>query len=556
LLSILQSRPDLISALLPGMWKDAQQSEDAVLEMPSKAEVDSAIDALHARMTMKSQPRLKFCIFIDGLDEYSGNFRDGIEFIQTLARISNIKVLISSRPIPACVDAFSRSKKLQLQDLTRSDIGEYVQATLGNHEHMKFLSDADEASAAGIRQDIVNKASGVFLWVILACRSVLEGLAACDFISELRNRVDDLPPELEDLFSHMLGKGDPRYQAQGAQLLRICYENQLSKATKQVTTLGLALADEKGFKTIHFVDCENIRRDDARRKCKIFEGRLRSRCCGLLEVQRSHQTGHRDYCWCNPRQGKHDIMLDSTVGFMHRTVYEFMRGKMDGGLQCLDVPARTFDAQLVLAWILLHMVRMSKRLFQNKQGQLDEAMRAFLAVSVRADEELKDGIIPIFRAFGQEIERLASQVEGATSFLSKYWDFKASETAPDFRDHLHISYLFAARAGLPHYIRTYTPDEDINVALRQVARVTRYVLEKTYLKSMDIGNLAQFELAEDYLVSIKTSLEANVLQRGATRIKRPRKQVEGPSIKRARVAKDTNLSRWVDDLLGEDLKVK
>jgi hypothetical protein len=51
---------------------------------------------------------------------------------------------------------------------------------------------------------------------VLACRSVLDGFAAYDSIKELSQRINELPPELEQLFQHMLRGVEPRYYQQTA----------------------------------------------------------------------------------------------------------------------------------------------------------------------------------------------------------------------------------------------------------------------------------------------------------------------------------------------------
>lgn len=111
-----------------------------------------------------------------------------------------------------------------LQDLTRKDITTYVDDTIGTHPYFQELRASDPGGVEQILQDLVWKASGVFLWVVLACRFLLEGFAAFDYLDELRCRLDELPPDLESLFIHMLGRIEPRYQCQAAKLLRTCYQ--------------------------------------------------------------------------------------------------------------------------------------------------------------------------------------------------------------------------------------------------------------------------------------------------------------------------------------------
>ncbi len=52
--------------------------------------------------------------------------------------------------------------------------------------------------------------------MVLACRSLLSGLAAGDRLSELRIRAGELPKELASMFAYMLGKVEERYRVQTA----------------------------------------------------------------------------------------------------------------------------------------------------------------------------------------------------------------------------------------------------------------------------------------------------------------------------------------------------
>ena len=189
---VLNTDPSLIAELLPNMWQEVYNSNRDKVALPSAAEVKQFFRLLSKRRDSSC----RYCFFIDGLDEYSGNYLDATSFVKTLSDSPNIKLVVSSRPISVCVDAFHTRPKLQLQDLTSEDIKIYVHDVLGTHSYMGELLDIDPSETTKMLEDIVSKASGVFLWVVLACRSVLTGFAAFDKVLDLRDRVDQLPLEL------------------------------------------------------------------------------------------------------------------------------------------------------------------------------------------------------------------------------------------------------------------------------------------------------------------------------------------------------------------------
>ena len=425
---VLDADHSLIPRILPTMWREAHNAGKANLELPSPGEIKEAFSKLKSEITKD-----KFCFFIDGLDEYAGNPMSGIAFINSLVSSGNIKVLVSSRPLPACVQAFSSRPKLQLQDLTRDDIKTYVDDTIGSHPHVQDLITMEPQSIKRILEDLVNKASGVFLWVVLACRSLLEGFAAFDSPDELQRRVDELPPELESLFKHMLNKIEPRYQVQAAKLLRICYQRKVypeaephmrsnfesyGPISEGIYTLGLALVDEYELDIRRVPNLRALSLGEKRMKCKMLEARMRSRCCGLLEVHRT--KGRNQRCFCGHismpigrsfRDGIHqyhnakkmDGLVDSMIEFMHRSVFEFLSNPEVWELECLQIPADSFDANGVLSRMNLHLAYVSATDGTEAVDtlQINELTREALLCAKYADEAFSEATPSILYSFSQ-----------------------------------------------------------------------------------------------------------------------------------------------------------
>lgn len=426
LFSILDSDPQLIPDMLPDMWKEACQGGDP--SPPSKAEMATAFQIFHKRQKSgsKASNRLRYCFFIDGLDEYSGNCMDTIDFIGDLAKIPEVKIIVSSRPISSCELAFSTGPKLRLQDLTREDVRSYVKATLEPYLSMETTGtyDDNEERANHIIEDIVKKANGVFLWVILACRSVREGLAAHDFLHEIQRRVDDLPPELELLFRQMLGRQEPRYRAQGAKMLRLCYENKRRTGVDGMPAIGLALTDEFEFQTRLFSNCEHMQLRKIQAKCRSLEGRVRSRCCGLLEIHR-RAGGWRERCWCGcPIYGAqaltHDEHADSTVCFMHRTVYEFLDSFSGKEIECLEIQDESFNFDLILAWISVHLAKLSLKSFPTRHEQMRNCIQNTLDYCRRTPCQHEERLVPVVRHLVNFMNRLIISQDGV-EFIGQHW---------------------------------------------------------------------------------------------------------------------------------------
>ncbi|RSL66493.1 hypothetical protein CEP54_003654 [Fusarium duplospermum] len=334
LYQILSANRDLIPEVLPHMWKEmyntAEKNTEDDIHFPSTAETKHAFEV----MANSTSDVGRFCFLIDGLDEFAGSYMDGIEFLRSLAGNPRMKIIVSSRPIPACVAAFEDVPKLNLQDLNRSDIKSYVEDIIGSHKYMKRLIQRHAEEGREIVRDVIDKSSGVFLWVVLACRKLLSGFADHDRISELRRRVDELPPELEDMFQLMLSKIDKRHQMQTSRLLRLCYtfhNAPWAHADEDLYALGVALVDDYPDTTRLAHALEDEEKQDL---CSELEGRLRSRCGGLLELAAGIK-----FCLCTSPHGRHDPRIDARVVFMHRTVFEFLSNEAVWEFECLRVRA-------------------------------------------------------------------------------------------------------------------------------------------------------------------------------------------------------------------------
>ncbi|KAK0747095.1 hypothetical protein B0T18DRAFT_429933 [Schizothecium vesticola] len=69
----------------------------------------------------------KVCLFIDGLDEFSGDPEAVIAVIKRISHLP-VKICVSSRPWLEFESAFGRGPSLQVQDLTYPDIKHFVKS--------------------------------------------------------------------------------------------------------------------------------------------------------------------------------------------------------------------------------------------------------------------------------------------------------------------------------------------------------------------------------------------------------------------------------------------
>ncbi|KAF2819350.1 hypothetical protein CC86DRAFT_413047 [Ophiobolus disseminans] len=174
---------------LNALQKETQKSSDADTD-PNYIEIKSAFE----RMIEKSR-YLKLAMFIDGIDEFEGDHRDMSLYLRSISS-PRIKLIVSRRPLNACLAAFADCPTLRLQDFTKKDMEAYVHGELSSHRRMVRLSQQFLTKAPQIMVDLVDKAENVFLWVKLVVCLLIEGLEDGDDLAELQARLEALPSDL------------------------------------------------------------------------------------------------------------------------------------------------------------------------------------------------------------------------------------------------------------------------------------------------------------------------------------------------------------------------
>lgn len=155
--------------------------------------------------------------------------------------------------------------------------------------------------------DIVDKASGVFLWVYLVVRSLLEGLRNGDGVGDLQRRLNLIPADLEEYLAHIINNLEPFYLEQATQLFEVAL-----KAHKPLSLLSYSFLHEDDPDFAIEAKVKPWTQTQIDHRLATAKRRLNSRCKGLLDVYKpTNYQGEADH--------RPDI-----VDFLHRTVRDFL----------------------------------------------------------------------------------------------------------------------------------------------------------------------------------------------------------------------------------------
>lgn len=408
LYEIFRKCPKLIPQLCPHVWTQTENLANNASWSNSK--LRSILRALKECVDLPN----RYCFFIDGIDEFNGDHLELCEILIDLARSSNIKLCLASRPWNIFVDIFGNDhmKMIRMEDLTRADILRFTEGQLTSHPrwglHQFRLKDKQY-----IIDSITAKAQGVFLWVFLVTRSLRYGLTNGDTMIELRDRLESLPVDLERFFEHMLEGVDPIYHEKMAASLSIARNAKQPLDSLLYSMYEQEYEDEDYALNMTLAPISEEELDQLRNQC---QRRINARCGGLLEVKRG------------------------SVQFLHRTVRDFLFTKdMDDNLRMKVKPAFSVNLSTLRAFVA--MQKCTPRSITNSpastplsllQESLQYANNAIEDSPIQATELLEDlgslfqpaleggGILPDFRPISEPgIEYMNS----AANFYSDSPDF-------------------------------------------------------------------------------------------------------------------------------------
>jgi hypothetical protein len=275
------------------------------------------------RLTTKKDLRIKFFFAIDGLDEYEGDQNELATWIRNIAS-PYFKIVASSRPWNVFMDVFRGLPRLRVQDLTFKDISAYVEDRLSKNERMYQLMEKDPYNGRALATEIVTKSSGVFLWVMVAVTSLLDGLRNHDRISDLQARLRKLPDDLADLYEVIIRRTDSMYEKHRSRYF-LMIQAVRSICEEAPMTLAFSLADEEDPQLCMTSKIRLMTRGEALDRCEEMERRLAASCAGLLEIDYRQIAELSDYERRRPlcNHDYYRMAYGSKIQFLHRTVKDF-----------------------------------------------------------------------------------------------------------------------------------------------------------------------------------------------------------------------------------------
>lgn len=360
----------------------------------------------------------RFALFIDGLDEFEGGHRRIMDIIMDLVNQSGVKLCVASRPWNVFADAFKQHPTLRMQDLTQGDIANFIQRELTSSQGFQELSSLFSEESEEILLTINAKAEGVFLWVTLVVRSLVEILREDPRLSVIQKTLLGLPTDLEQLYQAIWTSIDPTKVAESSKIFQL------------VMTLDLGLDDRIGEPSCDAVtiwlaceaDIENKKMEylikEAEKNVLVIMTRvLASHTRGILEVS---------------EMGR--------VNFLHRTARDWMQKPDTWKEVCKSSPS-SFDPNLSVVEALVLEMTWRQSTIPSTVFAFSNALARILCYAGRVEDSFTNGLklVEVLDRLDSKLAEVANQLEFPSSFLQ---GARASFEPVEGYSALHWSVMF------------------------------------------------------------------------------------------------------------------
>ncbi|KAK2006326.1 hypothetical protein LZ32DRAFT_570436 [Colletotrichum eremochloae] len=421
---ILQHCPEVIPLVAPPYWEAMSLFNDKFL---SRTEED--LRKMLSLVIAEAQKDHNICLFVDGLDEFSGEPEMLINLFRGIISHSNVKLCVSSRPWLVFEDAFRHRPSLKLEDLTYADIKSFVSERFEGDEGFQRLTVREPIYASGLIENIVQKSSGVFLWVSLVVQSLITGLKYDDRIVDIKKRLDLLPADLESLYGVILESLDPFYFQHAAEYFRL-----MEAFEEPPSALLFSFADEDVTYPIN-IPLKKLTSDEIQVRIETIRRRINSRCKGLLEVAGSVYSGQ-------------------SFQYLHKTVKDYI-GKPEIRAN-VDAVTEEFDCQLRICSANLSYIKSINAGYRENvplNASTGQNAKIFLEAASRIKEQNLPTMIALLDSFDRTLQ--TNDVNGVTFCSLVYGKLFPSfvRVLGKFSEMKHPFLALAARAGVVEYVR-------------------------------------------------------------------------------------------------------
>lgn len=295
---ILSQRPSLIN-LLFSPYEQMQAVARLRNEPGSECLVWSINELRRAIRKWRDNDDSGLYLHVDGIDEIDCEPLELAHLLNELSAYPKVKILAAGRYHPDFDFCIEAHKKLNIHELTEPDILQFIIDTMNQPQLWALLSPGRAAEEfAKVVREIVLAAQGVFQWVSIVAKSLVQGMRRFEKFDRLFSRLQEYPKDLDDLYRFLYLNIEARYASDAAfWLLTVFY----ARTTTSLETYYVSQAE--------FYDKYDT---------QWLATRIRGRRTGKSEESRTMQQRIQTQC-------PHFFDMNKTkIKFAHLTILDFL----------------------------------------------------------------------------------------------------------------------------------------------------------------------------------------------------------------------------------------
>ncbi len=187
-----------------------------------RLKLDSQIHLLDAISESFEESSQQPCLFIDGLDEFTGDLDEVVQVCRVMVDRMSIKLCLASRPDTRVTKILNIQPNLIMEEFNERSMRSYVKNKIINKSE-KNLEIAKRLSGQ-IVDSLVAKAQGVLLWFKFVVDEIVERLAQGWDNEQIQSLITQMPRGMNAIYDRMLNMIPLAHLEEAALILYLTFE--------------------------------------------------------------------------------------------------------------------------------------------------------------------------------------------------------------------------------------------------------------------------------------------------------------------------------------------
>jgi hypothetical protein len=206
-----------------------------------RLKLDSQSHLLNATSEAFEVCAKQLCVFIDGLDEFTGDLCELVQVCRSMVDRMSVKLCVASRPDTCIAKILNIQSTFIMQDFNEKSMRLYVERKIIQRSATDL--DIGKRFSKQLVDYIVAKAQGVFLSFKFVVDEIIERFAQGCSNQQLHSLIRQMPLGMNAVYDRILSMISPAQRAEAALILHLTFQlRSLSMWTEEGVAPGLDFA--------------------------------------------------------------------------------------------------------------------------------------------------------------------------------------------------------------------------------------------------------------------------------------------------------------------------